>query len=48
MAEEVKIPASNEENNQEPLPSSMTAIAAGLIMLFIGSIISSNWAKDTK
>jgi hypothetical protein len=45
--EKVNTPASTEEKHQEPLPRSMTAIAAGLIMLFIGSIISSNWAKDT-
>ena len=47
MDEEVNIPASTEEKNKEPLPSSMTAIAAGLIILFIGSVISSNWSRDT-
>jgi hypothetical protein len=47
LAEERNAPASTEEENQEPLPSSMTAIAAGLIMIFIGSIMSSNWARDT-
>jgi hypothetical protein len=47
MDEEVNTPASTKEKNQEPLPSSMTAIAAGLIMTIIGSVISSNWAKET-
>jgi len=47
MVEKIKTPASTEEKHQEPFPSSMTAIAAGLIMVFIGSILGSNWAKGT-
>ena len=47
MGKEVSAPASTEEKNQEPLPSSMTAIAAGIILTLVGSVISSNWAKDT-
>ena len=42
MGEEASTPASTEEQHQEPLPSSMTAIAAGLILTLIGSVISSN------
>jgi hypothetical protein len=47
VGEEVSTPASTEKKNQEPLPSSMTAIAAGLILTLIGSVMSSNWARDT-
>ena len=47
VGEEVSTPASTEEKNQEPLPSSMTAIATGLILTLIGSVMSSNWARDT-
>jgi hypothetical protein len=39
--------ASAEEKHQEAFPSSMTVVAAGLIMAVIGSIMGSNWAKDT-
>ena len=44
---EVNTPATPEENHQEPFPGSMTAIAAGIILAVIGSIIGSNWARDT-
>jgi hypothetical protein len=47
MGEDVSTPTSCEEKSQEPLPSSMTAIAAGLILPLIGSVLSSNWARDT-
>lgn len=47
MVKKVKTLASTEKKHQEPFPRSMTAIAAGLILAVIGSIITSNWAKDT-
>jgi ABC-type uncharacterized transport system permease subunit len=47
MGEEVSAPPRIEEKSQEPLPSSMTAIAVGLILTLIGSVVSSNWDRDT-
>ena len=47
MGEEASKPASCDEKSVEPLPSSMTAIAAGLILTLIGSVLSSNWARET-
>ncbi len=35
------------ETRHEPFPSSMTAIAIGLILAFIGSTVSSNWSRET-
>jgi hypothetical protein len=47
MGEEVSTPPRIEEKSQEPLPSSMTAVAVGLILTLIGSVVSSNWDRDT-
>jgi hypothetical protein len=47
MDEEVSTPASIKERHHEAFPSSMTTIAAGLILAVIGSIIGSNWEKGT-
>lgn len=47
MDKEVNPPASTEEKHQEPLPRSMTAIAAGIIIAVIGSIMGSNWDQGT-